>query len=143
VITVEGIWRVSNLPDPNRLGWTNMMYQTHLYDDDKGFQQWIDDMANTMENYNVAGYIGEFQNMNGLKMCNEKNISWTTWTYKGTNNDVGTFFCYFGKIEKVELETDSFETIKDKWGEKITTDNFKEKITVTAFIKLYSNGFVE
>jgi aryl-phospho-beta-D-glucosidase BglC (GH1 family) len=143
VITVEGIWRVSNLPDPNKMGWTNMMYQTHLYDDDKGFKQWVDDMAITMETYNVAGYIGEFQNMNGLKMCNEKNISWTTWTYKGTNKDVGTFFCYFGETEKVDLETDSFETIKEKWGEQITTDNFKEKITVTAFIKLYSNGFVE
>ena len=30
IITVEGIWRVSNLPNPNEKGWTNMMYQTHL-----------------------------------------------------------------------------------------------------------------
>ena len=34
IITVEGIWRVSNLPNPKVMGWTNMMYQLHLYDDD-------------------------------------------------------------------------------------------------------------
>ncbi|HEX3077363.1 MAG TPA: cellulase family glycosylhydrolase [Lachnospiraceae bacterium] len=143
VITVEGIWRVSNLPNPATMGWTNMMYQTHLYDDDKGFEQWVNDMANTMKTYGVAGYIGEFQNLNGLRMCNERNISWTTWTYKGTNNDVGTFFCYYGEPEKADVRTDSFETIKEKWGNVIRTTNFTKKITVTSPIKLYSTGYVE
>lgn len=142
VITVEGIWRVSNLPDPDTMGWTNMMYQTHLYDDDKGFRQWTNDMAKTMKKYGVAGYIGEFQNLNGLSMCNELNISWTTWTYKGTNNNIGSFFCYFGNVEIADTTTDSFDEIKEKWGEAIETVNFKENKAVTASIKLYSTGYV-
>lgn len=135
IITVEGIWRVSNLPDPNKMGWTNMMYQTHLYDDDAGFKQWVDDMADVMAKYEVAGYIGEFQNLNGIKMCNEKNISWTTWSYKGTNNDVGTFFWYFANADRADVENDSFETIKAKWSEGIETENFIEKTVVTDCIK--------
>ncbi|WP_312103059.1 cellulase family glycosylhydrolase [Lachnoclostridium sp.] len=135
IITVEGIWRVSNLPDPREMGWTNMMYQTHLYDDDQGFKQWVEDMAATMSKYGVAGYIGEFQNLNGIKMCEENNISWTTWSYKGTNNDVGTFFCYFANSERVDVEKDSLEIIKQKWGEKIETKNFDAKNKVIEYIK--------
>lgn len=135
IVTVEGIWRVSNLPNPMEKGWANMMYQTHLYDDDQGFKKWVEDMADTMDKYGVAGYIGEFQNLNGIPMCDEHNISWTTWTYKGTNNDVGTFFCYFANIARVDVKTDSLETIKVKWGEKIETSNFMEKSEVVENIK--------
>lgn len=137
VITVEGIWRVSNLPEPTQAGWENMMYQTHLYDDDAGFETWTDDMKQTMENYGVAGYIGEFQNMNGLEMCNEKGINWTTWSYKGTDNDVGTFFWYFGYVDNADVEQDSFETIKEKWGNVLQTNTeaFREKTNVTDAVK--------
>ncbi len=137
VITVEGIWRVSNLPEPTQAGWENVMYQTHLYDDDAGFETWTDDMKQTMENYGVAGYIGEFQNMNGLEMCNEKEINWTTWSYKGTDNDVGTFFWYFGYLDNADVEQDSFETIKEKWGNVLQTNTeaFREKTNVTDAIR--------
>lgn len=140
VITVEGIWRVSNLPDPADMGWTNMMYQTHLYDNDKDFQAWVNAMAETVETYGVAGYIGEFENLAGLNMCNEQEISWTTWTYKGTNKDLGNFFCYYGNVERADTTRDSFDTIKEKWGEVLETKNFKEKVVVTSFLKLYSDG---
>lgn len=143
VITVEGIWRVSNLPEPAQTGWENMMYQTHLYDDDAGFETWTDDMKQTMENYGVAGYIGEFQNMNGLEMCNEKGINWTTWSYKGTDNDVGTFFWYFGYVDNADVEQDSFETIKEKWGNVLQTNTeaFREKTNVTDAVKK-ANGII-
>lgn len=134
IITVEGIWRVSNLPDPRKMGWTNMMYQTHLYDDNQGFKHWVEDMAAKMSKYGVAGYIGEFQNLNGIQMCEENNISWTTWTYKGTNNDIGTFFCYFGNIPRVDVGKDSLDVIKLKWGKIIETKNFEEKRKVIEYI---------
>ncbi len=138
VITVEGIWRVSNLPDPAEMGWSNMMYQVHLYDDDAGFRQWAEDLARTAKEYNVAAYVGEFQNLTGLEICNEYGISWTTWTYKGTNQDVGTFFWYFGDVERADTVNDSFEEILEKWGEPIRTENFKKKVVVTASVKLYA-----
>ena len=142
VITVEGIWRVSNLPNPKEMGWTNMMYQLHLYDDDKGFKQWAEDLAKVTKKYGVAGYVGEFQNLSGLSVCNENSLNWTTWTYKGTNNDLGSFFCYYGDVERADIINDSFDTIKEKWGEAIETKNFKNKFNVTASIKLYSTGYI-
>lgn len=135
IITVEGIWRISNLPDPNRMGWTNMMYQLHLYDGDDMFRELAVDLAKTSEKYNVAAYVGEFQNMHGLAICNEYGISWTTWTYKGTNNDVGDFFWYFGKPEIADCENDSYEEILRKWGDPIRTEHFAKKLAVYRQIK--------
>lgn len=142
VITIEGIWRVSNLPDPKEMGWDNMMYQTHLYDDDIGFRQWSQAMADTSSKYGVAGYIGEFQNLNGLAMCNERGISWTTWSYKGTA-DVGTFFWYSKYMDKADPVNDSFEEIKNKWGSVLRTENFNEKKVVTNAVSKYATGVTE
>lgn len=138
IITVEGIWRISNLPDPGKKGWTNMMYQLHLYDDDDMFRQLAADLAKTAKRYDVAAYVGEFQNMHGLSICNEYGISWTTWTYKGTNQDVKDFFCFFGKPEKADCEKDSYEEILRKWGEPIRTERFAKKLAVYRQIQQYA-----
>lgn len=135
VITVEGIWRVSNLPKPEAMGWTNMMYQLHLYDDDAGFKEWAQDLARTAKIYNVAGYVGEFQNMNGLAFCEENGLSWTTWTYKGTKQDVGDFFWFFGQTKTANVLEDSYEELLEKWGEQLRTENFTQKLFVTNSIK--------
>ena len=136
VITVEGIWRVSNLPDPAKMGWTNMMYQLHLYDDTDGFRTLAADLAKTCQRLNVAGYVGEFQNLAGLEICNQNGLSWTTWTYKGTNADVGSFFWYFGnKAERADSLNDSYETILEKWGDPIRTEHFQKKLNVTGAVK--------
>lgn len=136
VITVEGIWRLSNLPDPAQMGWTNMMYQLHLYDDENGFRTWAADLAVKAKEYDVAAYVGEFQNMAGLGICNEYGISWTTWTYKGTNRDVGTFFWYYGEPEKADCANDSYEELLRKWGEPLRTESFAEKAYLTELIAL-------
>jgi hypothetical protein len=99
-------------------------------------------MADTSERYNVAGYIGEFQNLNGLAMCNERGISWTTWTYKGTA-DVGTFFWYSKYMEDADPVNDSFEEIKNKWGSNLRTENFNEKTVVTNTVRKYATGAYE
>ncbi len=138
IITVEGIWRISNLPDPNKMGWTNMMYQLHLYDGDDMFRQLAADLAKTAKRYNVAAYVGEFQNMHGLDICNEYGISWTTWTYKGTNQDVKDFFWFFGKPEKADCENDSYEEILRKWGDPIRTEHFAKKLAVYRQIEEYA-----
>lgn len=132
VITVEGIWRVSNLPDPATVGWENVMYQTHLYDTDEEFAKQTQAMADTMEKYGVAGYVGEFQNLNGIEMCQSKNINWTTWTYKGTDYDADSFFWYFGRdVWDADIQNDTYEMILAKWGEVLKTQNFREKKIVT------------
>lgn len=132
VITVEGIWRVSNLPDPATVGWENVMYQTHLYDDDTNFEIQVQAMADTVAKYGVAGYIGEFQNLNGIEMCQVRNLNWTTWTYKGTDSDADSFFWYFGRdVWDADVQNDTYEMILAKWGEVLKTENFREKKMVT------------
>lgn len=140
VITVEGIWRLSNLPDPARMGWTNMMYQLHLYDGEDGFRTWAADLAVTAQNYGVAAYVGEFQNMPGLGICNAHNISWTTWTYKGTNRDTGTFFWYYAEPEIADCANDSYETLLQKWGEPLRTEQFTHKRSITELIALHAKN---
>ncbi|SHO43356.1 glycoside hydrolase family 5 protein [Anaerocolumna xylanovorans] len=142
IITAEGIWRVSNLPDPEEMGWDNMMYQTHLYDDDENFHNWTLAMAKTREKYGVAGYVGEFQNLNGISMCNEQGLSWTTWSYKGTK-DVKTFFWYVEELPKADVKNDSYEEILLKWGEVLRTEHFTEQEVVTKAVNLYSDGRFE
>lgn len=138
IITIEGIWRLSNLPEPQKMGWTNMMYQLHLYDDEYDFRMWAEDLAAVSETYGVAAYVGEFQNMQGLRICNENGISWTTWTYKGTNNDIGSFFWYYGEPERADCANDSYETLLEKWGEAIRTEHFTEKEYITELISIHT-----
>ncbi|MBO5033372.1 MAG: cellulase family glycosylhydrolase [Lachnospiraceae bacterium] len=138
IITVEGIWRLSNLPEPQEMGWTNMMYQLHLYDDEYGFRMWAEDLAAVSEQYGVAAYVGEFQNMQGLRICNENGINWTTWTYKGTNNDIGSFFWYYGEPDRADCANDSYETLLEKWGEPIRTEHFTEKEYITELITIHT-----
>ncbi len=136
VITAEGIWRITNLPDPATVGWENMMYQAHLYDDNENFEIQTQSIADTMAKYGVAGYVGEFQNLNGIAICQAKSISWTTWTYKGTDYDQDTFFWYFGEDAwDVDLQNDTYEMMMAKWGEVLQTKNFKEKKAVLYFMK--------
>lgn len=136
VITVEGIWRITNLPNPKEMGWENMMYQTHLYDDNENFYNNTQNMVETREKYGVALYVGEFQNLYGIEMCQEEDINWTTWTYKGTDTDADGFFWYFGdEVWDADIQNDSYEMLMIKWGEILQTKNFREKKTVTYVLK--------
>ena len=65
--------------------------------------------------------------MRGLGICNEYDLRWTTWTYKGTNNDIGTFFWYYGHPQKADCANDSYETLLKKWGEPLQTKYFEKK----------------
>lgn len=122
-ISMEAIWQISNLPDPKTLGWENVVYQMHLYDDDQRFLENAISLKNACEKYNVDPYIGEFSNLNGIKIANDLGISWTTWTYKGTNKNLDNFFWYFSyEPESIDLEKDSFEEMKEKWGEILQTE---------------------
>ncbi len=122
VITIEGIWSISNLPDPAQYGWTNMMYQLHLYNDNEGFQSGIDSLVDVCNRYGVAGYVGEFSNLDGIAICEQSGISWTTWTYKA-GKQVGGWGWFVSDLPIADTTSDSFETIKQKWGSALRTDS--------------------
>lgn len=122
VITIEGIWSISNLPNPATYGWTNMMYQLHLYNDNSGFQSGVESLVDVCRRYGVAGYVGEFSNMDGIGICERYGISWTTWTYKAGKN-VGGWAWYLSELPIADTTKDSFETIKQKWGSALRTNS--------------------
>ncbi len=131
VISVEGIWRITNLPLASDEGWTNMLYQVHLYDDTKQFQNLADSAMRYGRTQGVAILVGEFSNLEGIDICEENRLNWTTWTYKGGKGSSGTWFWYSGHPESVNPAKDDFETALEKWGEAIRTENgFQKNSTV-------------
>lgn len=96
VITMEGCWDFSTLPDPADYGWENVQYSYHWYN------WWPDlvpyeafymyqDLFNLGRDYDVPVLIGEFTCFESrenwakeLQLFDERNYSWTIWNYKTT-----------------------------------------------------------
>ena len=129
IIIMESCWGTSNLPNPQKYGWTNVMYEYHHYtwdyiSDLDGQKKSCDNIINSINNanYGVPTYIGEFTCF-GLEDAwnyvmnrfNEEGINYTSWSYK-TNNS-GSWGIYNEKnTNKVNPTSDSIDTIKNNWG---------------------------
>ncbi len=148
LIIMGATWDPVDLPNPDIYGWTNVMYEYHnyLYDDynnANGGQ--ISNMekklnAIRVENYNVPSYMGEFCYMNnpkawqeGLQLLNDFGINWTTWTYKVTSSN-GNWGLYNQYVDSVNIETDSYDEIYDKWSK---SGSSYENTTLVNAIKSY------
>lgn len=46
IISIEGVWRISNLPIASKESWINMPYLVHLYDDTAEFEKPASSIAN-------------------------------------------------------------------------------------------------
>lgn len=155
IIIMEAKWDPINLPDPSEYGWTNVMYEYHQYNYDdqhtaeaqlEGIQLKLD-LADAAD-YNVPTYIGEtsfFANMKSWELClnemNKRECSYTTWTYKVTGDGNNTWGIYNTMGEEVNAETDSYEEIKDKWGNQ--TAIVENKSVKTLLEKYYTGYFTE
>ena len=96
VITMEGCWTFSNLPDPADYGWENVQYEYHWYNWQPDILPYdllyaYYDMTNLGRDYDVPVLIGEFTLFEDpaawekqLAMFDERNYSWTVWNYKTT-----------------------------------------------------------
>lgn len=96
VITMEGCWGFDTLPDPADYGWENVQYEYHWYNLWSSLLPYevyyiYQDMLNIGRDYDVPTYIGEFtvfedkeQWAEQLEMFDERNYSWTIWSYKTT-----------------------------------------------------------
>lgn len=96
VITMEGCWDFSALPDPADYGWENVQYEYHWYN------WWpstipyrlfyaYQDLSNVFRNYDVPVLIGEFTVFEDrenwareLALFDKRSYSWTIWNYKTT-----------------------------------------------------------
>ena len=123
IVSVEGIWRIENLPEPEEEGWTNMLYQVHLYDDTKQFRSLCRDVKKYGKKHGVAVMVGEFSNTEGAEICDKYGINRISWTYKGAKGNSGTWFWYYGSPEPVDPSEDSFDEALEKWGAALRTEN--------------------
>ena len=146
IITVEGIWSMSYLPNPKTEGWTNMMYQLHLYDSTKDMIDYrIDEMVKARDEYGVAIYIGEYNNgdenqMYAYAKYRAEKISRTAWTYKTAKGNQGNWSLYYSDTPAADLANDSYETILQKWGDRLltTSDGWTRNNTLRGWLMKYS-----
>ena len=130
IISMEAIWSPSAIASPDVYGWTNIVYQEHLYDvTNIAYLNKVNEIKRA--GYNAPFYIGEFY-PRGISsfdymfsIFNDRNLSWTTWTYKGAGPDAdrSPWFLYGSStIEKIDYANDSYETLWEKFGEVLRTD---------------------
>lgn len=155
-IAMGSCWTFANLPDPEKYGWENVLYEYHWYNwytDILPYDLFYayQDLSNIGRNYNVPVFIGEFTFFEneaewnkGLNLFKERNYSWTTWTYKKTVvgwwNDSWGIYNYKLNLTpyeetKVNIKTATFEEIKEVWLNSKTYNC--EKSTTYDILKKY------
>ena len=164
VISIEGVWYPISLPNPEKYGWENVLYQYHFYNwnHDKGISnEMFYTLMNTLYmfcDYDVPKFVGEF-NFFGDKDAWSKYLNhydqlgwgWTVWSYKIIS--VGWWDNSWGLVvNKMFLENDaetpiedyklkldireaSFEEIMNVWSNEQTKYNGQE-----GNYKLYEDG---
>ncbi len=146
IITVEGIWSMSCLPDPKDYGWTNMMYQLHLYDTSTFMIDYrVSEMVSARKKYGVAIYIGEYNNgdenqIYAYEKYSQNKISRTAWTYKTAKGNQGNWSLYYSDTSAADLKNDSYEEILEKWGStlKTTSKSWTLNTTLRDMLKNYA-----
>jgi hypothetical protein len=113
------------------MNWTNVIYSYHEYnvmgsngdDNESTYAQDQKTMAK-WQSFPVPVFVGEFmaqpesdnQTLDVLLASfNQNRYAWSNWTYKGVN--VGNWAFYnHGQGMRVNVNSDSFDTIKTKWS---------------------------
>jgi hypothetical protein len=139
IIILNSVWEPTNMPQPSKYGWENVMYEYHYYcwdgTDDAVMQRNFTDAK--VKNDNSAGFevpvlIGEFTLFEklsswkyALEIYEKNGWSWTTWTYKTVGQgNWGIFNSTAASTPKVNIYQDSEETIRNKWSKVSTSESF-------------------
>ena len=124
----RGTWHggLNEFPPPKKLGWENVVYQTHLYD----FKNWgfaahkklIDDFKknNISKKNNTPVFIGEFHPQGNYKLWkfylrqfSSNNWNWALWAYKCSKR-AGDWGLFRTDVSPNILK-DSFQTLSNKF----------------------------
>ena len=148
VISMEAIWTGTCLPNPATYGWTNLMYQMHIYDNSTNMiDTRINELKDFQTKYGVAAYAGEFNcdpnEEYAMSKLDQAGIGWTSWAYKGSKQSPGNnWFLYVAQTPVADTTVDSYDTIKAKWGSPIQTNTFTTNATVYNWIKNHTDDAV-
>lgn len=132
ILCMMGTWDLGKLPNPKRAGWSNVIYQLHLYNGTRASVQNRIDASKAL-GYNVPIYVGEFHPTGDdvaltvgemLDVFENEGVNWTVWTWKGYNSWAAwaDWFIYGSVNDEmtVDPENDSYELIAEKWGSMAT-----------------------
>jgi len=169
IIIMEAIWDM-NLPNPVYVhqgplnnndrysakitAWDkNIMYSMHLYDAGRSMiQKRINELISARSRWKTAVHVGEFNNDNesnqafAYSQYNIHKLNWNMWTYKIAGADTGNWSLYLARSKsKADPVNDSFQTIKEKWGETLRTflpgtDTTANGFTQTGMLKYFSDA---
>jgi len=152
IISIEGAWAWNMLPDPEKAGFENVIYQMHFYamqgeeasswDAQNGMiETKLRELAEYQQKWQVPLYVGEF-NVFAFEDLWEKfitgfqqeKIHWSNWTYKVSSNygNWGLYNSSSATAPNVSLE--SKEQIKEKWS-RFSTDTFRENTSFQEMLR--------
>ena len=149
VISIEGVWYTSSLPNPEKFGWENVLYQYHFYNwnHDKGVSNelfyTLMDVLYMFCDYDVPKFVGEFNFFANeeawgkyLNRYDELGWGWTVWSYKIVS--VGWWDNSWGIVVnkmdlqnsadtptedyklKLDIRTATYEEIMEMWSQEQT-----------------------
>lgn len=129
MISFEGIWSTSVLPNPKEFDYENMLYQLHLYDTDRGIIKYrVNELKKIRRKWDVAVLIGEFNNHAeeafACDLYGKNDISYVKWTYK-TFNTGGSWGVFNNNCGRINIKTASYEEIYAFMEKNLATENFK------------------
>lgn len=128
VISFEGVWSTTVLPDPKSMGYENLMYQLHLYDTERGMVRYrVNELKTAREDWGVAVLVGEYNNGEKESYAQRKyrrnDINRIKWTYKTFN--AGEQWGIFNKdVERIDIRTASYEELLAFCQNEVKTDSF-------------------
>ncbi len=128
IISFEGVWSTTVLPNPQEFGYENMLYQLHLYDSDKGMIRYrVDELKTARKDWGVAVVVGEYNNHEceeyAQKKYEKNDISRIKWTYK-TYNAGNTWGIFNKNVERIDIKTATYEEIITFMTENVKTETF-------------------
>ena len=128
IISFEGVWSTTVLPNPQEMGYENLLYQLHLYDSEKGMIRYrVDELKTARKDWEVAVVVGEYNNHEceeyAQKKYDKNDISRIKWTYK-TYNAGETWGIFNKDVERIDIKTASYEEIITFIIENTKTETF-------------------
>ena len=128
IISFEGVWSTTVLPNPQEMGYENLLYQLHLYDSKKGMIRYrVDELKTARKDWEVAVVVGEYNNHEceeyAQKKYEKNDISRIKWTYK-TYNAGETWGIFNKDVERIDIKTASYEEIITFIVENTKTQTF-------------------
>ena len=139
IISFEGVWSTTVLPNPNEMGYENMLYQLHLYDSEKGMIRYrVKELKTARKDWDVAVIVGEYNNHEceeyAQKQYAKNDISRIKWTYK-TYNAGETWGVFNKNVERIDIKTASYEEIITFITQNAKTETFDFNAEEMAIIR--------